>query len=339
LPVHEDVGPGEADERFEQQTLPDPAVAVDRTPSAPRVAQVAARIAERMNRTAEASPPERRSSDAVLEVQCLGDFNVSYGGKRVYPQAAGVRHHQSWEILAMVAAQPNGMIAKEKVAAAMWPEATPLEVKNRLNQALRRLRIMIREQAPEAKGEFVRIVAPGFCRLEADVWCDVQHFVELCHKASRSADMQEAKHAAVLARALYGDDLLTDMPFGWLHERAAGLSLQERYRQDFCALTAELARRFMEEGQAQLAAPLYKELLAREPTLEDVVRDLYRCYAAMGNRAALVQEHRHLQEVLTEMFNGDPLAKPQPETIAAYQEALDNLRTQAAGNAELAATA
>src|SRR5581483_12289431 len=98
------------------------------------VAHVSARIAQRMGQPANTGAHGRGTSPAVLEVHCLGEFSVTYGGKRVYPQAAGVRHHQSWEILAMVAAQPNGMIAKEKVAAVMWPEATPLEVKNRLNQ-------------------------------------------------------------------------------------------------------------------------------------------------------------------------------------------------------------
>jgi DNA-binding SARP family transcriptional activator len=117
------------------------------------------------------------------------------------------------------------------------------------------------------------------------------------------------------------------------------LSLQERYRDDYYGLTSELARLYLEDSHPELAAPMYKELLRREPTLEDVVRSLYRCYAAMGDRAALVQEHRHLQEALSEMFNGDPLAKPQPETLAVYQEALATLRAEAAGRSELAASA
>lgn len=129
------------------------------------------------------------------------------------------------------------------------------------------------------------------------------------------------------------------MPYSWVHDRTAGLSLQEQYRQDYVGLTVQLARLFMDDGQPQLAVPLYKEILSREPTLEDVIRPLYGCYAAMGNRAALVQEHRHLQEVLTEVFQGDPLAKPQPETIASYQEALASLRAQASRDEELAASA
>jgi DNA-binding SARP family transcriptional activator/nucleoid-associated protein YgaU len=339
LAVHEDVVPETRAPL--QQPLPEPEVpAGDGRSSQALLAEVSARVAERMGTVAASDPPSMPvPSDTVIEVRCFGGLTVSHKGQPVSPKARGVSHHQSWEILALVASQPNGQISKEKLGTLFWPDATPQEVKNRLHQALHRLRLAVAGQVAGANGEYVRIEAPGLCRLESGVvWSDVQEFVALCRKAG-SPDHQTAKHAAVKARALYRGDLLADMPYSWVHDRTAGLSLQEQYRQDYVGLTVQLARLFMDDGQPQLAVPLYKEILSREPTLEDVIRPLYGCYAAMGNRAALVQEHRHLQEVLTEVFQGDPLAKPQPETIAAYQEALASLRAQASRDQELAASA
>jgi hypothetical protein len=50
---------------------------------------------------------------------------------------------------------------------------------------------------------------------------------------------------------------------------------------------------------------LYKNLLKAEPTLEDVVRELFRCYQQLRDLGALIREERHLREALREA-NVDP---------------------------------
>jgi DNA-binding SARP family transcriptional activator/LysM repeat protein len=333
--VCRDVIPEPDGHALEQQALPP---APGRASASPELvmAEVNARMAKR-GAAAGGLPAGATSTgpDRLIDIRCFGEFTVSHAGQVLSPQ----RNMKSWEVLAFIASQPNGMVAKEKLLALIWPEVGFEEADNRLDQVLFKLRSTVARQVPAADRRFVRIEG-GFCKLDAElVSCDVQQFAMLCQKATQP-DRAAAKHAAEQARQLYRGDLLVEMPYPWLHERSeSGLSLQERYRNDYYGLTAELARLYREDGHPELAVPMYKELLRREPTLEDVVRSLYRCYAAMGDRAALVQEHRHLQEALSDMFNGDPLAKPQPETLAAYQEALTRLREQAAGSTELAASA
>jgi two-component SAPR family response regulator len=168
----------------------------------------------------------------------------------------------------------------------------------------------------------------------------VQRFVALLHQTGEG-DRWAAKAAARQARELYSGDLLAGMPYPWLHERLDdGTSLQERYCQDYSAVTGELARLCVEDQEYEQAAELYKELLRAEPLLEDVLRNLYRCYAALGDRASLVQQHRHLEQALRDMFDGNPaLAQPQPETVAAYRAALARVSGQPAEQPDLRASA
>jgi hypothetical protein len=81
---------------------------------------------------------------------------------------------------------------------------------------------------------FARIEA-GFCKLDPElVWCDVQTFASLCQRAAQPG-AAVAISAGEQARQLYRGDLLVEMPYPWLHERdSSGMSLQERYRDDYC---------------------------------------------------------------------------------------------------------
>ena len=72
---------------------------------------------------------------------------------------------------------------------------------------------------------------------------------------------------------------MTDSPYDWVQERdEKGLMLPERYREEYYRSTKQMARLLLQLGQARQAVPLYKSLLEGEPALEDVVRDVYRCY-------------------------------------------------------------
>jgi hypothetical protein len=67
-------------------------------------------------------------------------------------------------------------------------------------------------------------------------------------------------------------------------------------------------------------------VLKASPTLEDVVRELFRCYHELGDLVSLVGEERHLREALRKEHAGtsrdaddDPdRYPPQPETIELF---------------------
>ena len=92
--------------------------------------------------------------------------------------------------------------------------------------------------------------------------------------------------------------------------------MREHYREDYYRETQRLARIYFEEGRADLAIPLYKDLLKAEPTLEDVVRELYRCYQQLGDLGCLIREDRHLRQALRDAYYDaeDPADDPQKTT-------------------------
>ena len=122
---------------------------------------------------------------------------------------------------------------------------------------------------------------------------------------------------------------------GFVHP--TGLSPRERYREEYYQATQQLARLYYQGGQAALAVPLYKRLLKAEPTLEDVVRDLYRCYQQLGDLGSLIREDRNLRQALREAYyepdNPDDdreLYQPEPETVALFKQVFADLEMSAA---------
>jgi DNA-binding SARP family transcriptional activator len=220
----------------------------------------------------------------------------------------------------------------------MWPDVDTAKAANRLKVSLTRLRKMLTKQVPGLAGEIVRVERSGVCRLNSDlISSDVHRFMALRRSASR-LQPAEAVNALEEARSLYRGDLLTEPYYEWVHTRADdGLTLREQYREEYCRVTQKLAEIYRQQGQPSRAVTLYRDILKLEPTLEDIARSLYRCYGELGDRGALVREHRRLREALRLMMSSpddpddDPgLYEPESETTALYEEILSDLEERSA---------
>jgi hypothetical protein len=84
-------------------------------------------------------------------------------------------------------------------------------------------------------------------------------------------------------------------------------------------------RRALRGGE--LTVGLLRSLLKAEPTLEDVVRDLYRRHGELGDLNGLIREERQLRQALREPHHdpNDPAEdarsyRPEPKTVAVYNE-------------------
>ena len=229
--------------------------------------------------------------------------------------------------------QPLGDVAR-------WTSA-PSELRiNRLKTAVVRLRSLLAAQGPGLPGEVVRLGRDGICRLDTTlVSSDVRRFAVLCHTARRLAP-PEAKAALQEARALYRSDLLagpTAQGYEWVEARDhGGISLREHYREEYYHATRHLARLHFRDGRPDLAVPLYKSLLKLDPTLQDVVRELYRCYRELGDLGSLVREDRQLRQALREAY-ADPddpaddpeCCQPEPQTFELFRKIREELEAKA----------
>lgn len=129
--------------------------------------------------------------------------------------------------------------------------------------------------------------------------------------------------------------------YSWRDDRSEkGVTLQEQYRDQYTSARRRLAKLYHDGGQIERAIAEYKELLRREPLLEDVVQGLYRCYQQTGDLTALLKEDRQLRQALRDAFHNpndpedDPEGyPPQPETVALFEAIRQDLEAQAANRA------
>jgi len=274
------------------------------------------------------------ASRAPLQVRCFGGFHVTAGEEELSPLGAdGYNQYKPWELLAFLAAQRPGPVPREIVTTALWPKTDEDGGAGSLRAATKRLRSLITSQLQGLDPAFLRRTRDGGCQLDsAVVWSDVQQFLQLASEAHQTSPAK-AKVAAEAAKALYRGDLLAGTSYKWIHERGnGGVTLQEEYREKYRKVTMRLGALHCDDGRPDLAVTVFRTLLDEEPVLEDVVRRLYRCYQLLGDRVAIVHEHKRLQESLRKAF-ADPeepdedadLYQPSAETAAAYAEALAEL--------------
>jgi two-component SAPR family response regulator len=196
---------------------------------------------------------------------------------------------------------------------------------------MNRLRALLIQQVPAVKAEVVRSDRDGVCRLDTRVvWSDAHEFVRLCRQA-RHATADGAIDAYERALELYRGDLLDGHGarfYDWVHDRGDGaVSLREQFRNEYEAASRRLALLHLEHGRPERAAELLRGLLRAEPTLEEIVRDLYRCYRKTGDLNGLIREDRQLRQALWDAFHDpnvpddDPAQyQPDPETVALFDE-------------------
>jgi DNA-binding SARP family transcriptional activator len=289
--------------------------------------------------TVTAPEPNGHASTPALEVVCFGGPRVLHRGRQIWPPDRGRFKH--WEVLVFMAAQPNGVVAREKLTEALWPGQDPrrdADPTRPLRSQLYLLRQAVTQEAPEIPGDFVLLHRNGLCALDtAVVTSDVHRFVALYEEA-KTLPPPQAKAAYRQALALYRDDLLTKRQYEWLDERdESGLTLRDLYREMQRRATKELADLHLREGEAAAAIPLYRALLRAHPLAETLVRSLFRCYRLTGDRAALLREERHLRDALqrTAAGEGDPAqAEPEPKTTALFKRFLAELDAPVAAPAE-----
>jgi hypothetical protein len=89
-----------------------------------------------------------------------------------------------------------------------------------------------------------------------------------------------------------------------------------------------MARLLCEEGQTGRAVNLYKGLLKLEPTLEDVVRGLYRCYQQLGDLGSLLREDQELRQALREAFGDKKIDAGACEPSAPTRDLFRQIRAE-----------
>jgi DNA-binding SARP family transcriptional activator len=246
-----------------------------------------------------------------LRVHALGPLHVWVGERHVEKTDWG--SSRARELLVFLAAHPEGR-TKAQIGLALWPDASPAQLRNTFHVTLHRLRHALgRPEAIVAEGDGYRINPTLALDFDAATF---QRDVTAALRALRSGTDVVDRLAAALA--LYrGDFLLNEEVGEWADDRRDQL---RRLRTD--GLYA-LGRAYMDRDRNAEAVEAFRTLLAIDPTHEDACRREMACLTQLGDRGAALRAYDGLARALRKELG----VAPEPET-SALRDSL--LRTQPA---------
>jgi two-component SAPR family response regulator/LysM repeat protein len=280
----------------------------------------------------------QRATAPAITLRCFGGFDVLAGERDVTSAsspAEAAQRASAWEVLAYLGSYPEGVAGRDDLLAAVWANAEPRIATANLTTVVEQLNVLLRHSFNEQLACVEVDERNAVVRLDPErVDSDVHRFVRLC-QAAPMMPFEGARAALTRARELYRGDLL-DGPgarsYSWAVDppEDGELSLRDGYHEQYLRATLRLGRLLLRAGEHQAAIPLFHSLLEVEPLLEDVVRDLCRCYAALGDGEAVVAEEHRLRAALRQAcatYSGpnDDGPDPEPATTALAAELLQEL--------------
>ncbi len=209
------------------------------------------------------------------------------------------------ELLFYLISQPPR--TKAQLGLALWPDASPAQLRNSLSTTLYHLRRVL--GGPDwilfDDDEY------RFNRARA-YWLDVEAFEARLVQAARLRTSTPDQAIALLQAALdlYQGDFVEDLLDGeWF------LLRREELRRKYLDALLLLGQLHFAREDYTRAADAYRHVLEKDEVLEEAHRELMRCYARSGERG---QALRHYQ-TLTRIMQAELGSPPAPESVALYE--------------------
>ncbi len=209
------------------------------------------------------------------------------------------------ELLFYLISQPPR--TKAQLGLALWPEASPAQLRNSLSTTLYHLR--------RALGQPDWIIFEDdhyrFNRARA-YWLDVDAFEAGLLQAARLARTTPERAIALLQTALdlYQGDFVEDLLEGeWF------LLRREELRRKYLDALLQLGRLFFACKDYARAAETYRRAIEKDEVLEEAHRELMRCYARSGERGQALRHYQTLTRIMRDELGSPPAA----ESVALYE--------------------
>ena len=235
---------------------------------------------------------------ADLCVRALGPFEVEVHGDTV----GAWPYTKPKELLSFLLLRPHGRTRAE-IGAALWPEASPAQVRNSFHVTMHHVRRTIGHADWVVLDGERYMIAPG-----VSVDFDVARFQEQVASAL-ALDGDAAIAPLRSAMGLYRDHFLAGETAGaWRDD------VQDRLRRVFCNAGLRLAELLEAAGDDAAAAEVYERVVACEPLHEAAHRGLLLAFTRAGRRAHALRHYDRLLSVLQSLE-----LEPEEETVELYQ--------------------
>ena len=235
-------------------------------------------------------------------VRLFGRFEVTTGmGHPV--RFATERSRRLLALLVLGAGAPR---SRERLTDALWDAGDETRVRHSLNTEVWRLRRALAEAGEDA-ADWISADGPDLAfRADGPVRADVLEFDASLKTAERAPDRAGRLTALTAAAALYAGELAPGVYADWC------LLAREAYRGRFLAALEALLELHRDGRRWPAAIDCARRILAEDPFLEHVHRELMRCLALMGDRAAAIRHYEGLRVALRAELD----VEPTPETRA-----------------------
>jgi len=238
----------------------------------------------------------------TLRLCALGPTRVSWGEQTLTTWS----YAKVKELLFYLISHPAR--TKAQIGLALWPDASPKQLRNSLGITLYHLR--------RALGDSQWIVFEDelyrFNR-RLDYGHDVEEFEANLLQAHRVHAPNPARAITLLQEAidLYQGDFAEDFLNGeWF------LLRREDLRRKYLDALLSLGQLLFTQNEYARAAESYRRALEKDEVLEEAHRELMRCYARLGERG---QALRHYQ-IFEQMMRDELGSSPAPESVVLYEQ-------------------
>ncbi len=292
---------------------------VDRNEFERNIAETKARMDEEVFDTAWSDGRRMELAQILIETASSGQNKIdtkspeklviaAFGPARVIREGHELARSE-WkgsktkELLFLLLSHPS--LKKEQIGLALWPDASPSQLRNNLGVTMHTLRQALGK--PEwivfenNSYKFNRGLNHSF---------DVQQFESFLQLAKKDHDPNDAIQHLQEAIVLFQGEFLEDFMEGeWFIER------REELRQKLLEALLALGKLYFDQAKYTQAADAYRQATAQDSYLESAHRGLMRCYARLGEHGQAIRQYQTLCDLLSSELN----ARPAPETRELYE--------------------
>jgi DNA-binding SARP family transcriptional activator len=261
--------------------------------------------------TASADGADQPADDPrdVLAIQCLGQFCVLHGERRLEPWP----NRRAKAVFKYLVIHHERPVAKETLMDVFWPDTGVDAARNNLNVAVHALRRFLRDAHSKVSHVVFR---DGFYFIDPalPVWVDAAEFERLAaagEQHERLGRLPEAVRDLHAAEALYQGGLFDDDPYEeWMLPYRR--ELQDRY----VGVLERLGDLYRAAEDDRACIDVARKIVALEPFREAAHRELMRSYARQGQQHLALRQYLDCASAVQDALD----TRPEQRTVDLYEQ-------------------